>query len=260
MVLSPEFQVLIRDATHSQSYGQGAQPVVGPISMNIRKGEFLVFLGPASCGKTMLIKMLAGLAPVTAGEIRMSGETTSGTPRAVGLVTHNPALLPWRTTMGNILLQAEIQGLDLSESCQSARRLLAWFGLSRLEERRAHEIPKETVPAIALCRALVESPSLLLLDEPFRQLDLLAMERILDVFQRLWAQNRTTAVLCTTNIQEAVLLADRVAILSARPGRLLDCLAVDLPRPRRLDKSMAPQIAEYCNRIRMLFRAQGILP
>jgi NitT/TauT family transport system ATP-binding protein len=107
---------------------------------------------------------------------------------------------------------------------------------------------------------LIHNPSLLLLDEPFRMLDPLALEQILDGFQRLWAETETTALLCTCNMLEAVLLSDRVAVLSPRPGRILQDYAIELPRPRRLDKAMTPQIAEYCNRIRILFRAQGVLP
>jgi len=257
--MSSEPQIQIRNVSCTLWDGQKYQPVFGPFSLDVFSGEFVSLVGPQSCGKSTLLKAIAGIVPVPDGEIRFAeGHPSRG--HTIGLVPGKPALLPWRTSMANILLQAEMEGLDREESCRRARRLLAWFGLSSLENRRACHLPPGAAPCVAICRAIVQNPALLLLDEPFGQLDPLAMEKVLDAFQRLWMENRTTAILCTRNIQGAVLLADRVAVLSPSPGRILEVLTVDLPRPRRLDKSMTPQIVDYCNRIRTLFRSQGILP
>jgi len=121
-------------------------------------------------------------------------------------------------------------------------------------------LPLGMAQLVSVCRALVHRPALLLLDEPFRMLDTLALEQILDAFQRLWLETKTTALLCTGNIQEAVLLSDRIAVMSQGPGRILQEYLIDLPRPRRMDRATTPLIAEYCSRIRTLFRAQGVLP
>jgi NitT/TauT family transport system ATP-binding protein len=252
-------QIRISDVSHYSGAGANRKPVFGPISVDILKGEFFSILGPSLCGKTALLKMIAGLTAVETGEITHT-ELHKGTRGGVGAVLQDPALLPWRTAMENILMTAEIQGLDPDESCLRARRLLAWFGLSQCEKRRTCDLPESSARAIAICRALAESPRLLLLDEPFGGLEPLAREKIADTFQRLWLESGTTTVLCTTNIQEAVMLSDRIAVLSARPARIIETLEIDLPRPRRLNKSMSPQITEYCSRIRTLFRAQGVLP
>ena len=257
---SPTAQLQIRNVYHARVIGREIRAVVGPVSLDIGGGEFLSIVGPAGCGKTTLLKMIAGIVPITNGEIRIAGTKLQPPSRDFGLAFEEPALLPWRTSMQNILLPAEMRGLDLLESSNRARRLVAWVGLSRFEQSKPDELPPGTAQAISICRALVHSPSLLLLDEPFRTLDPLSLEQMIDSLQRLWAETRTTAVLCTCNMHEAVLLSDRVALMSPGPGRILETISIDLPRPRRFDKAMAPQIAEYCNRIRNPFRAQGVLP
>ncbi len=254
------FQIQIENAEYANGVGQELQMLVGPIHLEIKGGEFLSIVGPAASGKTTLLKMIAGILKPTSGEIRICGVDTQPPSRDFGLVLEDPALLPWRSSMQNILLQAEMRGLGLEESKNRARRLLAWLGLSRFEESKPHELPPGTAGAISLCRALIHSPSLLLMDEPFRTLDPLALEHRMDGFQRLWAEIGNSAALFTRNMQEAILLADRVAVLSPRPGHILECITIDLPRPRRLDKATTPVIAEYCYRIRTLFRAQGVLP
>lgn len=254
----PEIQ--IHNALYARVAGRACEKIVGPVSLEVRTREFMSIVGPAGCGKTTLVKMIAGILPVTEGDIRVLTPGTHRSPNDFGLVLEQPALLPWRTSMQNVLLQAELRGLDLDQSRTYARRLLAWFGLASSEGSRPYELPPGAAQAISICRALVHDPSLLLMDEPFRNLDALALEQLLDGFQRLWAETGTTTLLCTCNMHKAVLLSDRVAVMSPRPGRILEILSIDLPRPRRPDKATAPLIAEHCDRIRTLFRAQGVLP
>ncbi len=253
-------ELKVRDVLYARTDRRTLEKVVGPVSLEVRTGEFVSIVGPAACGKTTLVKMIAGILPAAEGEIRILKSRERARPGDLGLVLQLPALLPWRTAMQNILLPAELTGLDLEQSRNRARLLMAWFGLSGWERKWPHELPPGTSRAVSICRALVHNPSLLLMDEPFRNLDALATEQVLDGFQRLWSQNRPATVLCTCNMHEAVLLSDRVAVMSPRPGRILDILPIDLPRPRRLDKATAPRIAEHCDRIRTLFRAQGVLP
>ena len=253
-------RIQIQEACHARAVGGRIQTVLGPLSLDIRAGEFLAIVAPPASGKTSLLRMIAGNLPVTSGEIRITGARVGPPERDCGLVLQQPALLGWRTVMQNILLQAQLRRLDLAESRNRARRLLAWFALSEYEDSRPDDLPPGAAQLISVCRALVHRPALLLLDEPFRMLDPLVLERILDGFQHLWLETKTTAVLCTGNIQEAVLLSDRVAVMSQRPGIILQEFPINLPRPRRMDRTMSPQIAEYCSRIRTLFQAQGVLP
>lgn len=256
----PAFALSIQNAHCTRGVGNESRTAVGPISLEVGSGEFLSILGPSASGKSTLLRMIAGLAPITGGQILIGGAAIHAARRAFGLVPQRPALLPWRTAMENVLLPAEMLSLNMEESKNRARRLLAWFGLSRFEGSHANSLPPGMANAVSVCRALVHNPSLLLMDEPFRIPDALVHEQILDGFQRLWAENRTTAILCTRNPHEAVMLSDRVVVLSSGPGRILEIIIVDLPRPRRLDKAMTPRIADYCNRIRTVLRAQGTVP
>ncbi len=257
---SAKFEFRLENLSHLRRVGRTSDVVVGPVSLELKGGEFLSVIGPAACGKTALVKMIAGILQISEGKVCISGAEIHPPCRDFGLVLKRPALLPWRTSMRNILLQAEMCGPDPGESRDRARRLLAWFGLSKFEHSLPHELPRGGAEAVAICRALVHNPALLVMDEPFGSLDPLAIELILDAFQRLRVESGTTTLLCTGNLQEAVLLGDRVAVMSPQPGRILQTFSVDLPRPRRMDKSMTPRIAEYCNRIRTSFRALGILP
>jgi NitT/TauT family transport system ATP-binding protein len=232
---------------------------MGPISLDIRAGEFLSIIAPPGSGTDALLKMIAGILPVPEGEIEFDSVPNVSGSRQIGVVLQRPALLGWRSILNNVLLQAEIRGLAIEESRNRARRLLALFGLSQFESRRPHELPHGTHQLVSICRALVHEPGLLLMDEPFRALDPLAFEKILTGFQRLWSESALTVVLCTTDLDSAVLLSDRIAVMPPHAGAVPEAL-IDLPRPRRLDKATAPLIAEHCSRIRTLLRAQGILP
>jgi NitT/TauT family transport system ATP-binding protein len=259
-VPAASLQIRIDNARYARTDARGTQNILGPVSLDIHSGEFLSIVAPPASGKTTLVKLIAGVLSATAGEIRMSGKPRQEHSKGIGLVFSQPDLLGWRTVIQNILLQAELSGLDLEECRNRARRLLAWLGLSEFENSRPDEIPEGAGQLISLCRALIHNPSLLLMDEPFRMLDSLSLEKILDGFQRLWLEVGTTSLLCTGNMQEAILLSDRIAVMSPSPGRILQTFVVDLPRPRRFDKAMTPQIAEYCSRIRTLLRAHGVLP
>jgi len=234
--------------------------ILGCASLEIGEGEFFSFVGPSRCGKTRLLRMLAGLLPAAPGEILISGKRVTGPQTETGFVFSNPALLEWRTVLRNVLLQVEVRGLRPTEYEARARHLLAAFGLSGSEERRPFELTPCLQLCVSICRALVHEPPLLILDDAFRCVDPIAREQILMDLQLLWMSVRTTAVFVTQNIREAVQLSDRVALLSPHPAQVLHVFPIGLPRPRRMDKGTTPQIAEYSNRIRTLFRAQGVLP
>ena len=234
--------------------------ILGCASLEIGEGEFFSFVGPSRCGKTRLLRMLAGLLPAAPGEILISGKRVTGPQTETGFIFSNPALLEWRTALSNVLLQAEVRGLRRTAHEARARRLLAAFGLSGSEERRPCELTPYLKVCVSICRALVHEPPLLILDDAFRFVDPIARERILMDLQHLWMSAGTTAVLVTENIREAVQLSDRVAVLSPHPAEVVQVFPIPLPRPRRMDKGTTPQIAEYSSRIRTLFHAQGVLP
>lgn len=251
--------IVAENIHYDQMLPTGVQTVVGPLSLTLQGGEFLSVVGPSGCGKSALLKMIAGIRRVSGGVLRVSGTSSEPPCRDFGVALEEPALLPWRTSLENILLPAEIRGLDPVESANRARRLLAWFDMSRYENCWPDELPPGAACAVSICRALIHGPALLLLDDPFRAIDPLSSEQMLDRLQRLWAEAGCASLLCTGNLVEAVLLSDRVAVMSAAPGRILDIIPIDLPRPRRLDRTSSPLVADYCSRIRVLFRAQGIL-
>jgi NitT/TauT family transport system ATP-binding protein len=258
-MISSALRLAIRGIDFEDASGDHSRPLVGPIQLDIQEGEFVSLVGPPRSGKTVLLKMIAGILSPSHGEISYFLADPQTVGRRIGLALQDPALLPWRSAIQNIMLHAEILGLDLDQCRNRARRLMAWFGFSRYEDCKPHELPPEVKPAVSICRALIHSPALLLLDDPFQGVDAMSLEPMLDSLQRLWLETANTAVLCTSDLLQAVLLSDRIAILSPAPGRILECITVGLPRPRRNDRATAPQVAEYCHYLRMHFRAQGIL-
>jgi len=253
----PTTSITLREVRYRYYAAVAETPALGPVSIEIKGGTFLSLVGPPGSGKSTLLRILAGILQPTTGEIHF--ENSDSTYPLVGIVFAEPALMPWRTALENVLIQLELRGMDPRESLDRARWLLATVGLAEYENRRPAVIPPGLRQRVSLCRALIHNPSLLLLDDPFRHLDSIAREELASEFQLFWMQTGITTVLATSHITEAVRLSDRVAVMSQRPGRIFATLGVDLPRPRRFDKTATPLIAEHCNNIRNSFRAQGIL-
>ncbi len=230
---------------------------VGPVSFELDAHEFVSLIGPGNCGKSLLLRLIAGLREPDSGRLDLGSRRSPGR-KDVGFVFRDPVLFPWRNVLDNVILEAEICGLDRRASEQRARHLLAAMSLTGVEDRWPADLRFEEAQRAAICRALLHDPVLLLMDDPFGRLDFATREHLVSDLQRLWMESRFAAVLATGDISEAVQLSDRIVLLSPRPGRILQIVAIDLPRPRRLDKATTPQIAEYCSRIRMVFRAQGL--
>jgi NitT/TauT family transport system ATP-binding protein len=204
------------------------------VDITLDQGEFLAVVGRSGCGKSTLLRLVAGLIAPTAGRIEIDGTRVTGPRRDVALMFQRPALLPWRTVLDNVLLPAEIFGWPRRERRRQALDLLEKVGLAGFERRLPHELSGGMQQRVALCRALIQRPRLLLMDEPFSALDALTREELADELQRLHMHMRTTVVFVTHSIPEAVLLADRVAVLSSRPGQVRKVVEVDIPRPRSL--------------------------
>ncbi len=238
--------------------GGGAVEACADVSLDIRQSEFVAVVGPSGCGKTTLLKMVAGLVPYSSGTITVGARAVDRPQTDVGIVFQESILLDWRNVLENVMLQVDIRRLDRARYEPVARQLLKATGLQGFEGKKPYELSGGMRQRVSICRALVHDPPLLLMDEPFGALDALTREQISMDIQRVWMDRRKTALHITHSIPEAVLLADRVVVMSPRPGRIVEILDIDLPRPRRLDK-LPPRFNDYAGRIRDIFKAKGVL-
>jgi NitT/TauT family transport system ATP-binding protein len=229
------------------------------VNLDIAAHEFISVVGPSGCGKTTLLKILAGILPRSRGEVTMRGATLSGPSRELGVVFQAPVLLPWRTVLQNVMVPVEVQKRDRARFEQRARELIAMSGLAGFESKYPGELSGGMQQRVGICRALVHDPSFLLMDEPFGALDAMTREQMNEELQRIWSESRKTVLLVTHSIPEAVYLADRVVVMTPRPGRIVDVVAVDLPRPRTLAMHNTPEFGRFVARIRAHFNSAGTL-
>jgi NitT/TauT family transport system ATP-binding protein len=230
---------MIRLADVSQTFEgrKGSVEALRGISLEVAEGEFVAVVGRSGCGKSTLLRMLAGLLTPTSGEVWVDGRLV-GEPRSqIAMVFQRPALLPWRTVLDNVLLPAEILRKPLAQFRPRARDLLDLVGLAGFEKQLPHELSGGMQQRVALCRSLLIEPRVMLMDEPFSALDALTREELSVELQRIHMELQVTILFVTHSIDEAVLLADRVVVLSERPGQLRRILNVDIPRPRTLGKN-----------------------
>jgi NitT/TauT family transport system ATP-binding protein len=235
----------------------GAVESLKPIDLHVEPGEFVVIVGPSGCGKSTLLKIVAGLTPASAGGIDIGGRAVDGPLDDVGIVFQTPVLLAWRTVLKNLLLPMQLRGEDLREHLPRARALLQMAGLAGFEDKLPWQLSGGMQQRVAICRALLSDPSILLMDEPFGALDAMTREQMNLELQRIWLQTKKTVLLITHSIPEAVFLADRVLVMSERPGRVAAVYDIDLPRPRPLDIMGTPRFAELTQTLRRHFFAQG---
>jgi NitT/TauT family transport system ATP-binding protein len=250
--------IRLRNLGKTYQTKSGRVEAVGEVDLDIRKSEFVAVVGPSGCGKTTILKMLAGLVPYTAGSITIDGRVVDRPQTDVGIVFQEAILLDWRDVLSNVMLQIDIRRMDRTAGEAAARALLKATGLDGFEHKKPYELSGGMRQRVSVCRALVHDPPLLLMDEPFGALDALTREQISMDIQRLWMEKRKTALLITHSIPEAVLLADRVVVMSPRPGRIEEIIDIDLPRPRRLDR-LPPAFNDYAGRIRDIFKSKGVL-
>lgn len=222
------------------------------ISLVVRENQFVTLLGPSGCGKSTLLKLVSGLMPVTNGTIRIHGAVVSEPFPEIGFVFQQPVLLPWRTVLGNVLFSIEMLGQDVSRFKEEAHNLLNLAGLGGYEDKFPRELSGGMQQRVAICRALVHSPKLLLMDEPFGALDAMTREEMSLVLVNIWERRRKTILFVTHSISEAVLLADRVIVMSARPGRIVGDMPIDLPRPRTAERQSDARFRAYCDEIRKM--------
>ena len=217
------------------------------IDLEVADGEFVAVVGRSGCGKSTLLRLVAGLLPPTAGEVRVSGERVTQPRRDIAMMFQRPALLPWRTVLDNVLLPVQIFGWRKAAHRDRAYELLELAGLAGFEKRQPHELSGGMQQRVALCRALIANPRVMLMDEPFSALDALTREELAGELQRVHMDNGATIVFVTHSIDEAVLLADRVVVLSPRPGRIREILDIKIPRPRTLGRNAHLEDVARCS-------------
>jgi NitT/TauT family transport system ATP-binding protein len=223
------------------------------VGMRVEAGEFVTIVGPSGCGKSTLLKIVAGLVTPTSGSVSLLGQAVRRPQRDIGFVFQRAALLEWRGVRRNILLQAEMRGMNRAEAGRRADELIELTGLSGFEKALPHELSGGMQQRVSLCRALLHSPPVLLMDEPFGALDALTREQLNTELHRVWRETGTTILLVTHSIAEAVFLGTRVEVMSPRPGRLVRRFEVDLPAERVYAETMTdPRFGALTTQIREL--------
>jgi NitT/TauT family transport system ATP-binding protein len=217
------------------------------VDLDVAEGEFVAVVGRSGCGKSTLLRLVAGLLPATEGEITVAGVRVTKTRRDIAMLFQRPALLPWRSVLDNVLLPVEIFGWRRSTHRARALELLEMVGLGGFEKRLPHELSGGMQQRVSLCRSLIGNPRVMLMDEPFSALDALTREELSVELQRVHMENSATIVFVTHSIDEAVLLADRVVVLSPRPGRIRKIVDIDIPRPRTLGRNAHLEEVARCS-------------
>src|SRR5919206_212102 len=240
-------------------YGGGPDAVTAlqDIDFAVGNGEFVSVVGPSGCGKSTLLKILAGLMPASEGEALLNNVPIAGPRKDIGVVFQSPVLFPWRSVLANVLLPVDVQQLGRERMTQRALELLTLVGLQGFEHRYPWELSGGMQQRVALVRALIHDPALLLMDEPFGALDALTREAMNVELQRIWLERRKTVLFVTHSTTEAVFLADRVLVMTQRPGRIGDLLTVDIPRPRSLDVMNTERFGAHVRRIRAALNSGG---
>lgn len=229
------------------------------INLDISEGQFVSILGPSGCGKSTFLRCVAGLETISSGSLTVGDVEVQGPPDHIGMVFQRDALLEWRTIENNILLPIEFAKKPKVDSLNDMRKLLDLTGLRDFGKRYPRQLSGGMRQRAAICRALIDSPKMLLMDEPFGALDALTRDQMNVELQRIWLEVRNTVLFVTHGITEAVFLADKVAVFSPRPGRVLEVIDVDLPRPRKLSVRESPEFGRYTQKIRQMFEDMGFL-
>jgi NitT/TauT family transport system ATP-binding protein len=229
------------------------------INFSIKQGEFISVVGPSGCGKTTLLNILAGLIPKTSGSAKIAGHEVLKPLKEVGMFFQAPTLLPWRTIRENIMIPVEVQKLDKKSHQEQATKLINLVGLEGFENKYPNELSGGMQQRAGICRALVHSPAVLLMDEPFGALDAMTREYMNLELIRIWQESKQTIVFVTHSISEAVFLSDRVIVLSPRPGRIAEIVDIDIPRTRDLSIMASDEAGVYVKRIRKYFNASSVI-
>lgn len=238
--------------------GERGVLALSEVSTEVPPGRFVSILGPSGCGKSTFLRLVAGLESVTSGKLRVNGADVVGPPDGMGMVFQRDALLDWRNIRKNILLPIEFAKKPLASYAEKVDHLLDLVGLSDFGQSYPRELSGGMRQRAAICRALVDDPSLLLMDEPFGALDALTRDQMNVELQRIWLETQNTVLFVTHGITEAVYLGDVVMVFSPRPGELMEVIEIDLPRPRPLSVRETEGFGQYTAHIRDLFEKMDL--
>ena len=230
----------------------GGLSALAAVSFSVSRGEFVSIIGPSGCGKSTLLKITLGVVPPTGGAIRIDGRIIAGPQIDIGMVFQTPALPPWRRVLDNVLLPIEVLDKKPADYRDKARELLDLVGLRDFERSWPRELSGGMKQRVAICRALIHDPGLLLMDEPFGALDAMTRERLQAELMRIWGETHKTILFVTHSIDEAVLLSDRVVVLSPRPGRVVEEVAIEMDRPRGAETRGTRAFQDYALRLRRM--------
>ncbi len=239
----------VEHVSHTYSRGQPIE-ALRDVSFEVKPQEFLCLVGPSGCGKSTLLRLMAGLLLPSSGTICLDGQPLTGPRRQVGIVFQKANLMPWRSVRENVVLPLELAHVPHEEAQRRADELIGLVGLGGFERSRPRDLSGGMEQRVAIARALVHDPEILLLDEPFGALDAMTRERMSIELLRIWEASRKTVVMVTHNIQEAVFLADRVLVLTARPGHVRASFDVPLPRPRDIAVQYSLLFGELAGQVR----------
>jgi NitT/TauT family transport system ATP-binding protein len=249
----PPAPVVLEGITKTYTTAAGERiEALRQIDLAIGAQQFVSVIGVSGCGKTTLLRIMAGLEPDYGGDLWLEGRKRSGPSRNIGIVFQDPNLLPWRTVLDNVLLPAVVLKLDLEQATERAYGLLDLVGLQGFENKYPFELSGGMRQRVAIARALIHDPSVLLMDEPFGALDALTRETMNIELLNIWHSARKTVFLITHSISEAVFMSDRVAVMTPRPGRIIEEVRIDLPRPRYLDMLSEPAFGAITRKLRHL--------
>ena len=222
------------------------------VSISIRRNEFVCLVGPSGCGKSTLLRLVGGLLPVSQGRVMIEGKLVAEPRAETGIVFQSPTLLPWANVLDNVLFPLKMMKRVTPESPARAKSLLKLVGLEGFEGKYPRELSGGMQMRTGICRALVHDPDILLMDEPFGSLDALTREELTLQLMRIWREQPKTVLFVTHSIPESVMLADRVVVLSSRPGRILEIVPVEVPRPRQFGMEALDEFQRAASRIRRL--------
>jgi NitT/TauT family transport system ATP-binding protein len=251
--------VNVSDVSMTYPAKSGGLLALENISFSVDEGEFLAVVGPSGCGKSTLLLLLSGLETATEGRIEVGGKTVSAPVTDLGIVFQTDVLLDWRRVLGNIMLQIEMRGLSHATYLKRAHQLLRMVELEGFEQRYPFELSGGMRQRVSICRALIHDPPLLLMDEPFGALDALTREQMVLELHRIWLETRKSVIFVTHDIEEAVFLANRVVVMTPRPGRIAEIVEIDLCEVRSSEVRFEPQFAKHVTRIREIFLNSGVL-
>jgi NitT/TauT family transport system ATP-binding protein len=250
--MADESHVEVRGVSQVFSSGQQRLAALDRVDLSIERGSFVSIVGPSGGGKTTLLRAIGGLLSPTAGSVLIDGRPPASAQRrkSIGFVFQSPALLPWRTVISNIQLPLQVNRAASDDRAEDPERLLNTVALERFRNYYPHQLSGGMRQRVALARALVSDPTVLLMDEPLGALDEMTRSAMRYELVRLWESSRKTVVFVTHSVPEAVLLSDRVVVLSSRPGRILADLEVGLPRPRSEELELSAEFIEHTRQIR----------